>query len=101
MQKAMTAMAMALMVVAGEGVQASPAQAREACKQFVAQSGYTVQDWGQSWNWTVVDNADGSSSVGMRFVGMPPGGGVANLYVSCVTLGNGSNWRLKTLTRLQ
>lgn len=80
---------------------ASEPAARNVCKQFLEQRGYTSKDWGQYWNWTTVDNRDGSWSVGARFVGMAPGRGETNLYVSCVTSKNGDNWKLQRLTRLQ
>lgn len=80
---------------------ASEPAARNVCKQFLAQSGYTSKDWGEYWNWTTVNNRDGTWSVGARFVGMAPGRGETNLYVSCVTSKNGDNWKLQRLTRLQ
>lgn len=79
---------------------ADPA-AREACKQFIERSGYRAQSWGESWNWTTIDNKDGSWSVGARFMGAAPGGVVRNLYVTCVMERNGDNWKLEKLARLQ
>ena len=80
---------------------ASEPAAREVCKQFLERSGYIAKDWGQYWNWTTIDNKDGSWSVGARFVGMPPGGGVTNLYVTCIAQKRGDNWKLEKLSRLQ
>lgn len=80
---------------------ASEPAAREVCKQFIERSGYKVSDWGQSWNWTAIDNKDGSWSVGARFTGMPPGGRTTNLYVTCIAKKSGDNWKLEKLSRLQ
>ena len=80
---------------------ADPSSARYVCKDFIARSGYNVQDWGQWSAWTAIDNKDGSWSVGARFMGAPPGGGVRNLYVTCVMRKKGDNWSLEKLTRLQ
>lgn len=81
--------------------QADPAGAREVCRQFITRSGYSVSDWGQYWDWTTIDNRDGSWSVGARFIGMPPGSGQRNLYVNCIAKKRGDNWQLEKLTRLQ
>lgn len=80
---------------------ADPSSARYVCKDFIARSGYKVQDWGEWSSWAAIDNKDGSWSVGARFMGAPPGGVVRNLYVTCVMHKNGDNWRLEKLTRLQ
>ncbi len=79
---------------------ASPSAAREVCKQFIEKSSYSVQDWGESWNWTAIDNKDGTWSVGAKFIGMPPGGGTKNLYVTCIAQKNGDNWKLVKLSRM-
>lgn len=101
MKKSLYVLATAIVALAHATAIASPSQAREACKQFVPKSGYQVQEWGETWNWTVIDNKDGSTSVGMRFMGTPPGGRLTNLYVTCITRGNGDTWRLEQLVRLQ
>ena len=80
---------------------ADPSSARYVCKDFIARSGYKVQDWGQWSVWTTIDNKDGSWSVGARFMGAAPGDVVRNLYVTCVMRKNGDNWKLEKLTRLQ
>lgn len=80
---------------------ASPSSAREVCKQFIVRSGYSVPEWGESWNWTTIDNKDGSWSVGARFNGMPPGGVMRNLYVTCIAKQSGDKWSLEKLVRLQ
>jgi len=87
-------------LLAGQ-VNASEAAAREVCRQFIERSGYTVKDWGQYWNWTTIDNKDGSWSVGARFTGLPPGGGLTNLYVTCIAQKRGDNWKLEKLSRMQ
>lgn len=83
------------------GVQDSAPAARESCRQFIERRGYHVQEWGEYWNWTTIDNRDGTWSVGARFVGMPPGGGSTNLYVTCVVKNAGDQWSLENLSRLQ
>ena len=80
---------------------ASESAAREVCRQFISKSGYSVSDWGQYWDWTTIDNRDGSWSVGARFDGMPPGGGRRALYVVCVAKKSGDNWKLESLSRMQ
>lgn len=80
---------------------ASPASARYVCKDFIPKKGYVVQQWGETWSWTTIDNKDGTWSVGARIVGMPPGGGVTNMYLSCVVRKSGDSWRLESLSRLQ
>lgn len=80
---------------------ASPESARYMCKEFIPKKGYVVREWGETWNWTTIDNKDGTWSVGARIVGMPPGGGVTNMYLSCVMRKSGDNWRLESLSRLQ
>lgn len=92
---------MALCVAAATPAMASDAAAREVCKQFISRSGYSVKDWGESWNWKTIDNKDGTWSVGARFDGMPPGGGLRNLYVVCTSKKKGDNWTLEGLNRLQ
>ena len=80
----------------------SPSSAREVCKQFIERSGYKVQDWGNSWDWTTIDNKDGTWSVGARFMGAAPGGVVRNLYVTCIAAAQDSdNWKLVKLSRMQ
>ena len=80
---------------------ASESAARTVCKDFIERSGYRAQDWGEYWKWTTIDNKDGSWSVGARFVGMPPGGGSKNLYVTCIANKKGDNWKLERLVRIQ
>lgn len=74
--------------------------ARASCKEFIERSGYRVQDWGQFWEWTVVQNGDGTWSVGARFMGAAPGGGVRNLYVTCVMGNSGDHWSLRSLSKM-
>lgn len=81
-------------------VSASGPAAREACKQFLTSRGYVVQDWGKSWDWTTIDNQDGSWSVGAKFFGAPPGGSPASVYVVCVANKKGDNWKLDKLSRM-
>lgn len=90
-----------LIATIGNSAIASAPAAREVCRQFIERSGYAVSDWGESWNWTTIDNKDGTWSVGARFIGMPPGGSAKNLYVTCVAKKNGDSWRLESLTRMQ
>jgi len=79
---------------------AAPA-ARAVCKDFITRSGYAVQDFGEYWRWSTVRNADGTYSVGARFIGMPPGGVTRNLYVTCIVQRIGKDrWALERLTRL-
>lgn len=80
---------------------ADPSSACYVCKDFIARSGYNVQDWGQWSSWTAIDNKDGSWSVGARFMGAAPGGTVRNLYVTCVMRKKGDNWSLEKLSRPQ
>lgn len=87
-------------VLASVVVQASAPAAREVCKQFIKRSGYAVQDWGESWNWTAIDNKDGTWSVGARFMGAPPGGSMRNLYVTCIARKRGDDWTLENLSRM-
>lgn len=77
------------------------ASARHVCRQFIEQRGYKVSDWGDSYAWTVVVNADGAHSVGARVVAAAPGDVQRNLYLSCVVSNSGDNWRLQSLSRLQ
>lgn len=77
------------------------AGARGACKEFLMRGGYSASDWGEWSGWTRVENADGTWSVGARFMGAAPGGAVRNLYVTCVMRLDASNWHLVKLSRLQ
>lgn len=97
---AATVIAVCALATAGIAT-ANPASARYMCKEFIPKRGYVVQEWGETWNWTTIDNKDGTWSVGARIVGMPPGGGVKNMYLSCVLRQSGDTWRLESLTRLQ
>lgn len=99
--KIMTSVIFLAALASTASVNASESAAREVCKQFIERSGYVVKDWGQSWNWTAIDNRDGSWSVGARFVGMAPGRGEANLYVTCIAQKRGDNWKLEKLSRMQ
>jgi len=77
------------------------ASARYVCRGFLERSGYSATEWGNAWEWTTVDNKDGTWSVGARFMGAAPGGQVRNLYVTCVAANSGDNWSLVRLTRLK
>lgn len=79
---------------------AGPAVARDICKQFITKRGYSVSDWGESWNWTAIQHSDGDWSVGARFIGMPPGRGTTNVQVTCVVSQTGEKWTLKSLSSL-
>lgn len=68
---------------------------------FIERGGYIAQDWGAYWDWTAIRNADGTWSVGARFLGAPPGGVNRNVYVTCVIAEEGDKLRLITLSRLQ
>lgn len=75
--------------------------ARYVCKDFITRSGYSVPDFGDYGAWTTVQNADGTWSVGARFMGAAPGGTMRNLYLTCVMSNSGDKWSLVQLSRLQ
>jgi hypothetical protein len=91
----------AAMSLAAPGAIASEAAAREICKQFITRSGYSVKDWGEYWNWTTINNRDGTWSVGARVNGLPPGGGLTNMYLTCTAKQSGDQWMLEKITRIQ
>ena len=74
--------------------------ARAMCKDFLSRSGYRATEWGNTWEWTTIDNKDGIWSVGARFMGAAPGGVTRNLYVTCVMSNSGDNWSVVSLSRM-
>lgn len=71
---------------------------RGACKLFIEQRQLeTAQaNWGDISTWHVVDNADGSLSVGARY-----SVGAGTRFTTCVMRREGSSFRLEKLSRLQ
>lgn len=71
---------------------------RGACRDFIQQQQPEAQDaaWGEYWQWSVVDNHDGTFSVGARY-------GVAgrSRYTTCIVRPEGREIRLVRLARLQ
>lgn len=81
---------------------AQPAGIREACRQFVEQrlNDPGSAEWGNYTSWTVVDNRDGTYSVGARFRAKNGFGGLQQAYYTCVIRQRGKNFELVQLSRL-
>lgn len=75
--------------------------ARTACRLFLEQSSFKVNSLIDEFNWSVVDNGDGTFGVGTRFVGFAPGSAERSLYVTCTVRRTDGNWQLVRLTRLR
>lgn len=71
---------------------------RTACQMFIQRQQLETRniDWGDYFSWTVVDNRDGTHSVGARYAV-----GDKTRYTTCVLRLAGSDWQLVKLTRLQ
>lgn len=76
--------------------EAQPAGIREACRQFVERRDLVRPiNFGEYWNWTVIDNKDGTYSVGARYAA-----GQRNRYSTCVIRHDGGSFELVTLSRI-
>lgn len=88
-------------LVVALGVSAANAQPdglRGACKLFVEQQlRPAAVEWGDFYNWTVVDNKDGTYSVGAKFTTQ---NGARMNYVTCIIRQRGKNFDLVKLSRL-
>lgn len=92
----------ALFLLLGAGVaEAQPAGIRDACKQFIQRSDRAPvnADWGDYWNWTVVDNKDGTYSIGGKYR-YASGGFWRNGYTTCVIKIDGKDFVLEKLSRM-
>lgn len=71
---------------------------RAACKLFIEQRQLETAraNWGDISTWQVVDNADGSLSVGAKY-----SVGTGTRFTTCVMRREGSDFRLEQLSRLQ
>ncbi len=79
-----------------QGVQAQPEGIRGACGIFIERStGETVRLVDQP-NWTVIDNRDGTYSVGGRHTR-----NWRDAYTNCIISTDGKNFTLVKLTRLR
>lgn len=88
----------------GGGAAAHPhAGARGACQLFIERQLHDPRsaEWVDQPDWTVVDNADGSLSVGARYRAKNGLGAVRLAYTTCVIRKEGGNWRLESLARMQ
>lgn len=88
-----------LLLVALIDVAAQPDGIRTACKIFIersisAQAGF---NFGDVSRWAVVDNKDGTWSVGARYT---IGNGARAAYSTCVIRRESGNFKLVSLTRL-
>lgn len=86
-------------LAAAAAVQAQPASIRAACKTFIersvtSQSGF---DFGNFSQWTVIDNKNGTWSVGARYT---VANGARSAYTTCVIRQERGNFVLVSLTRL-
>ncbi len=57
-------------------------------------------EWIEMDRWTVIDNKDGSYSVGARYRARTVAGGLKLSYTTCVLRQDGSNWTLLSLARM-
>jgi hypothetical protein len=73
-------------------------QARGACTLFVPRQ-YPDADLTNEHAWTVVDNKDGSFSVGARYF-EPTSQGRRARYTTCIVRRSGNVWRLESMARL-
>jgi hypothetical protein len=92
----------ALCLAAAMPVAAQPEGIREACRQFVQRDMPDPRgaDYGEYWTWTVVDNRDGSYSVGAKYRAAGPGGTLRNKYTTCIIRVRGRNFELEKLAHL-
>lgn len=56
--------------------------------------------WGNYFDWTVVDNSDGSFSVGARYRAPNKLGAIVQAYTTCIVRRSGENIVLEKLTRM-
>jgi hypothetical protein len=80
---------------------AQPAGIRDACKQFIAtgNNAPVTADWGAYWNWTVIDNGDGTYSVGGKYR-YSVGGQWRDAYTNCIIRHRGKHFVLEKLSRI-
>lgn len=92
---------LAALLVSG-GAVAQPAGIRAACKQFVERSLLDKRgaDFGEFSAWTVVDNRDGTYSVGAKYTALGADGQPRGRYTTCVIKDAGKEFVLVKLARL-
>jgi hypothetical protein len=88
-----------VLLAASMAATAQPDGIRAACKIFIERSitGQAGFDFGNFSQWTVVDNKDGTWSVGGRYT---IGNGARAAYTTCVIRREGGSFKLVSLTRL-
>lgn len=92
----MKRLALAVAAIAASVAHAQPEGIRGACGIFIERStGETVRLIDQS-NWTVIDNKDGTWSVGGRHTRNG-----RDAYTNCIISTDGKNFTLVKLTRLR
>lgn len=71
---------------------------RGACKQFIERQQLEAANavWGDWSNWTIVENGDGTATVGAKYAI-----GDRTRYSSCIIAREGDQLRLVKITRLQ
>lgn len=80
-------------------VAAQPSGVRGACKLFIKKSahGQPAPDFGEFSAWTVIENRDGSYSVGGRYT---LGNGARPAYTTCVIRKTNDGFTLVKLARM-
>jgi hypothetical protein len=95
-------LAAALLACAATPAGAEPAGIREACRQFVLRDMPDPRgaDFGEYWGWTVIDNRDGTYSIGAKYRAAGPSGALRSKYTTCIIRQRGKNFELQQLAHL-
>lgn len=82
--------------------QAQPEGIRGACGIFIERAAHNPRsiEWIEQSSWTVVDNRDGTYSVGARYRAATPAGGLKLSYTNCIIRPRSGNFDLVKLTQL-
>lgn len=82
---------------------AQPSGVRGACKIFIERAGQpgSDADFGDFSDWTVVDNRDGTWSVGARYIGYAPGRARGGRYTTCILRKTDNGFTLVKLSHLR
>lgn len=92
----------ALTIGAPTPAHAAPTGIRGACRLFIEreQPGPPRPEFGEFSAWTVVDNGDGSFSVGARYYAPGAMGQMRQRYTTCIIRPRGNTFALEKLSHL-
>ena len=86
-----------------EPVKSYDSSARQMCKEFLTRMMHdpSSADFGDYWNWTTIDNKDGTWSVGAKYRAKNGYGAIRSEYTTCVMRRSGDDWTLIKAARMR